>query len=189
MSAPLPAQRRRRRLTREARDAFLEAVGAGWTVTHAAERAGHSRQRFYEERHAHEAFAAQWDEAIEAGTQVLENELHRRALEGYDEDTFDGSGQLIRRVRRYSPALLIFSLKARRPDVYRDNVSQRLEVTGAEGAPLQLEGRAVVGIADVVQLAIETGQGHLLGIPGLDAAAAGRELPAAGDVRPDHADD
>lgn len=59
------------------------------------------------------------------------------------------------------------------------------EVSGPEGAPIQLEGRAVVGLADVVQLAIETGQQHLLGLDARDSRGA---LPAASDVLPDPAD-
>jgi hypothetical protein len=121
---PPPAKRRRRNpaVPAKARDTFLEALSAGWSVVHAAQRAGVNKRRFYEVRDADEAFASAWEEALEEGTQVLENELHRRAVEGYDEETWDGKGNLIRRVRRYSPALLIFSLKARRPDVYRDQV-------------------------------------------------------------------
>lgn len=133
---PLPAQRRKRAITPSARGKFLDAVGSGWSVTAAAERAGFSRQRFYELRDEDESFAVEWTQADERGTQVLEDELRKRAVEGWDEDTFDGDGMLQRRVRRYSPALLIFLLKAKRPDVYRDNAT--VQVTGADGGPVQM---------------------------------------------------
>jgi hypothetical protein len=48
--APAPAKRRRRSLTAKTGEKFLEALGAGWSISHAAELTGHSRQRFYEER-------------------------------------------------------------------------------------------------------------------------------------------
>ena len=134
---PSPEQRRRRsRLTKSERAAFLEAVAGGWSIAHAAERAGRHRRRFYEERDRDAEFAAQWDEAIERGIEVLEDELTRRAKEGWLDEEYNGAGELVRRVRRYSPALLIFSLKARKPDVYRDNAkielagNVRTEITG-----------------------------------------------------------
>jgi hypothetical protein len=127
--APAPEQRRRRpRITVNERVAFLAALRAGWTVTHAAERAGRDKRRFYDLREADEAFAAEWDGALEEGTAVLEDELHRRALEGWEDTEHNGAGELVRRIRRYSPALLIFSLKARKPDTYRDNA--RIELAG-----------------------------------------------------------
>ena len=156
---PQPAEQRRRPSRKPAkrdRNLFLEALAAGWTVSHAAKRTGIARGRFYELREVDESFAAVWDEALESGTQVLENELHRRALEGWDEDSYDGDGNLVRRVRRYSPALLIFSLKARKPDVYRDNA--HLTVSGPGGGPIELEaGYQPATLADVVRLAQELG--------------------------------
>ena len=55
---------------------------------------------------------------------------------------------------------------------------QRVEVTGADGGPVEMsvEGRAVVGLADVVRLAEELGVG--VGV-GVDAADSRGELPAA----------
>lgn len=121
----------RRRVPTAAREAFLEALAAGWSVTHAAERAETNRQRFYELRAADDAFAEEWDGAIELGTQMLEDELRRRALDGWDEETFNGEGKLVRRLRRYSPHDLVTLLKARRPEQYRDNVATaKVEISG-----------------------------------------------------------
>jgi hypothetical protein len=154
---PKPALRRRTpAVPAEARDAFLEALAAGWTVKHAADRTGINKRRFYEVRDADESFADAWTEALEQGTEVLEDELRRRAVEGFDEDTFDGEGKLIRRVRRYSPALLIFSLKARRPEQYRDNAV--VQVTGPGGGPVQLDaGAQPATLTDMIRLAGELG--------------------------------
>jgi hypothetical protein len=104
--APLPAQRQRRKIAQADRVRFLEAVAHGWTVTHAAERAGFSRQEFYKLRERDEAFAAAWAEARQQGCDVIEDEMRRRAVDGYDEDTTWPEGELIRRAHRYDRALL-----------------------------------------------------------------------------------
>lgn len=153
---PLTAERRRKSVRPAQRETFLEALRAGWTVRHAAQHAGFHHGRAYELRGSDETFAEAWDEALEVGTQVLEDELRRRAVDGWDEDQYDGEGNLVRRVRRYSPALLIFSLKARRPDVYRDNA--RVEVTGANGGAIELDaGYRPTTLADVLALARDLG--------------------------------
>jgi hypothetical protein len=121
--APLPAERRKRRIAKKDRVRFLEALAAGWAVRHAAKLAGHGFQRWYELRDEDEDFAAAWAEAIEQGTQRLEDEALRRAVDGYDEETFNGEGELVRRVRRYDGALLQTLLKGRRPDVYREGAN------------------------------------------------------------------
>jgi hypothetical protein len=125
--APLSAERRKRRIARKDRDRFLEALAAGWAVRHAAKLAGHGFQRWYELRDQDEDFAAAWSEAIEQGTQRLEDEALRRAVDGYDEETFNGEGEMVRRVRRYDGALLQTLLKGRRPEVYREGAAVELK--------------------------------------------------------------
>jgi hypothetical protein len=120
---PLPAQRRRNRprVPVAARGLFLEALAAGWSVTHAAGRAGVLRQRLYETRELDEAFSAEWDQALAAGTDVLEDEAKRRAAEGWDEPVFQ-RGELVGTVRKYSDNLLMFLLRARDPGRFRESV-------------------------------------------------------------------
>jgi hypothetical protein len=66
MTRALPAKRPARSTTPKkaippkARERFLGALAAGWSVTQPAERGGHARQRFYELREHDEAFAAAW---------------------------------------------------------------------------------------------------------------------------------
>lgn len=134
---------------------FLDALRQGYSVTHAAKPTGHARQRMYELRELDEDFAAAWADAWEAGTDLLEDELRRRAL-GYDEVTYDGDGKVLRRVHRFDTPAIVMALKARRPDLYRENA--RVEVTGREGGPIELEaGYKPTTIADVVALARELG--------------------------------
>lgn len=82
---------------------FLLALARGCSVTQACKLAGVSRQHAYRCRARSERFAAQWQDAWESGTDALEDEATRRALAGSD-------------------VLLMFLLKARRPEKFRDHV-------------------------------------------------------------------
>jgi hypothetical protein len=120
-------ERAYRPLSARARRGFLDALGTGWSVSAAAERAGRHRNRFYDLRERDEAFALEWAQAVEQGTQVLEDEARRREVDGVEEPVYQG-GELVGAVRKYSDRLLEFLLRARRPAVYRDNA--RVEVGG-----------------------------------------------------------
>jgi hypothetical protein len=85
----------------------------------AAKAAGYGRQRLYEWREADPELAAAWDDALEAGTEVLEDVALRRAKDGVAEPRFY-EGRLCGHVQKYSDTLLIFLLKARRPWKYAD---------------------------------------------------------------------
>ncbi|GBC94467.1 hypothetical protein HRbin16_00248 [bacterium HR16] len=82
---------------------FLAALSRGCTVSLSAKLAGVSRQAAYKARARSRTFADAWQDALESGTDVLEDEAVRRALAGSD-------------------TLLMFLLKARRPEKFRDNV-------------------------------------------------------------------
>jgi hypothetical protein len=154
VTVPKPAQRRPRGpLTeREKRD-FLETVAAGWSLTRAAERAGRNVRRFYDLRERDEEFAAAWDEAIVEGKDRLDDVNLEYATEGVEEVTYDGEGNVVRRVKRPDPATARELLRGRRPEVYRDSgpavgalvvvINERtlgeLDVAGAPGI---VEGRA-----------------------------------------------
>lgn len=94
---------------------FVEQLVKGQTITAAAKASGICRRTAYSWRESDKTFAEVWDDALEIGTEKLETEATRRALEGSD-------------------TLLIFLLKARRPKIYRERVST--EVTGPDGQPL-----------------------------------------------------
>lgn len=86
----------------------LAALAEGATIAEAAKAAGIHRQTLLRWRQSDEAFAVQVADAIEAGTDVLEDEARRRALDKSD-------------------ILLMFLLKKRRPE-FRD--SYRVEHSG-----------------------------------------------------------
>ena len=65
------------------------------------------------------AFAAAWDDALEAAVDQLEAEARHRAIDGVEQPHFH-QGKVCGTVRKYSDALLMFLLRAHRPETYRD---------------------------------------------------------------------
>jgi Bacteriophage Sf6, terminase small subunit-like len=120
---------------------FLEALAAGATVSRAAQAAGYARPTLYKFRAADVEFAQAWDDALEAGTDELEDEALRRAKDGYEEPRFY-EGQLCGHVRKYSDTLLIFLLKARRPEKYSDRVVNTHQ--GPGGGPITEIRRIII---------------------------------------------
>lgn len=108
--------------TPKKRAKFLDAiVETGGNITRACQVAGISRRAAYEWREEEEAFRVEWDDAVEAGTDELEEEARRRAFAGVDEPVFY-QGEECGAIRKYSDTLLIFLLKGRKPDKYRERV-------------------------------------------------------------------
>lgn len=105
-------------------EAFCIALAATGRIDQACKAAGIARSSAFKWRKLHEAFAERWVEALDEGTTVLEDEMVRRAVDG------DTSAS------KKSDVLLIFALKARRPEIYRDNASLRL--TGPNDGPVQV---------------------------------------------------
>jgi len=110
-------------VTSAKKDKFLKALAQGASVTKAAQRAGFARQYAYELRDEDEEFAEAWDVAVEAGTDALEDEAVRRGKEGVRKPVYQG-GKLAGYVREYSDTLLIFMLKGRRPETFKERVEQ-----------------------------------------------------------------
>ncbi|MBF0419625.1 MAG: terminase [Magnetococcales bacterium] len=96
---------------------FIEFVSQGWTIDKASKLLKTSRQNFYRWAEGDPAFAAAWAEAKEQGIAVLEDEVHRRAVEGVKEAVFH-NGTVVGEKVCYSDTLLMFALKAARPEVY-----------------------------------------------------------------------
>lgn len=118
--------------TPRARDAFIEALGRGMTITAAAQLANLGRSTVYALRASDEAFSAMWDDALEAGTDRLEDEAFRRAHDGVEEPLVSGGKQVVDAegrpivLRRYSDNLLVTLLKARRPERFKDRLAADL---------------------------------------------------------------
>ena len=100
---------------RTTKQRFLEAFSTDGTVTGSAKAAGIARCTVYDWRESDPVFAQAFEDAKEAGVESLEREARRRAMGRSD-------------------VLLIFLLKAARPDVYAERV--KAEHTGANGGPI-----------------------------------------------------
>lgn len=111
----------RSKRTEKATERFLEAVRQGASITKAADLAGVGRRTAYEWREEDADFAQAWDDALEAWTDELEDEATRRAHEGVATPHFF-KGQVCGHAQRFSDSLMIFMLRARRPEKYRDQV-------------------------------------------------------------------
>ena len=89
--------------TPEKRAKFLKKLAEMPNVARAARLCGVTRQTAYAHRDKDESFSKAWDDAIEEGIEKLEEVAMRRA-------------------KKQSDTLLIFLLKAHRPDLYREQV-------------------------------------------------------------------
>lgn len=135
--------------TPEKDEVFFAEICAGGIVVEAADRAGYARRSVYEWRKSDTEFSARWDSAIEAAIQRLEKEADRRAHDGEPELILhkgapvmvdDGNGgKVALTVRKRSDLLLIFRLKALRPEIYRERVDMRGEVNVTFGLADRLE--------------------------------------------------
>ena len=85
------------------RGPFLDALRSHGVISEAAKVAGVSRWTVYNERKIDTGFRDAWDEALALGVEALEDAAKKRAFAGSD-------------------TLLIFLLKAHKPERYRETV-------------------------------------------------------------------
>lgn len=121
--------------------AFLTALSQTGNVTSSCEKAGITRTHAYDVRQVDPEFAAAWQNALEIATDALEQEARRRAHEGLKRYRFTKSGQPILDPEtgqpyfehEYSDTLLIFLLKAHRPEKYRERYEHQVTGNGPAG--------------------------------------------------------
>jgi hypothetical protein len=134
-----PPAHRRRKATRKGRrqpyawcPGFLAALEQTCNITLACRAAEVHRSTAYDHRNADPEFKALWDAAEETGVELLEAEARRRAV-----GTQEKNG---------SDLLMIFLLKAHRPEKYRDNATVRH--TGVVGVKFIPDMRVSDDLAD-----------------------------------------
>lgn len=98
---------------------FIDHLANGGTVSAACQLAVIGRATAYRHRQSDEDFALAWADAEEESTEKLEEEAFRRAFKGVTKPVHY-QGLVVDFVEEYSDTMLIFLLKARRPDTYRD---------------------------------------------------------------------
>lgn len=103
--------------------AYFAALSETGNRTAAAQAAEIDRTTPQKHVKAHPESAAEFAlleaEAIEQAADLLEKEARRRAVEGVSKPVYQG-GKRVGFVREYSDVLLIFLLKAARPERYRE---------------------------------------------------------------------
>jgi hypothetical protein len=98
-------------------------LSQGHTLAHVREVLGINRVTVYRWRQSDPSFAQSYSEAMETGTDLIEDEARRRGVEGYDRPVFQG-GKMVGVVRVYSDMLAALLLRGRRPEIYRDTTSR-----------------------------------------------------------------
>lgn len=110
------------RWTARKRRAFFMTLSITGNVSEAARASKVSRSHAYALKMADPEFATAWMDALETATDLLEAEARHRAVEGVEQPHFH-QGQVTGSVRKYSDSLLMFLLKAHRPEKYRDRIA------------------------------------------------------------------
>ncbi len=142
------------RTPEHAREAFLGALSAGASITAACRSADLGRTTVYGWRASDDDFARSWDEAIEGGTDRLEDEAFRRAHDGVAEPVISGGRQVLDAdgaplvVRRYSDNLLVTLLKARRPERFKDRLAADLRADVKVGPDPEADIAVMVALLD-----------------------------------------
>lgn len=131
-------QRRSTRLSAARIAVFLNNLSERPNVSVAAMAAGLDRNALYLCKKENSAFAKAWDEAYELGVDGLEEEAERRANKGVKKGIYY-KGRRVATEYQYSDVLLMFMLKGKRPDTFRE----RVEHSGNKGGPINfiIEGK------------------------------------------------
>lgn len=111
---------------------FLAGLAEYGNVSKAAKKARVSRAVVYEERAGDQAFADAWETALKIGTDALEDEARRRAFEGVKRIEgiyYFGKKVGTKTIVEYSDTLLIFLLKAHKPELYRERMETKHDVS------------------------------------------------------------
>lgn len=134
--AAMPAKRQSthsRKITLQTQLAtFLTHLSKTAHVTASAAAAGLDRAWIYGYKKQDPEFSAAWDEAIELGNEFLEDTAIKRATTGVERDVYY-QGEVVGQESVFSDALLMFMLKARRPERFKERTAADInaKVTGA----------------------------------------------------------
>lgn len=101
---------------------FLEQYRELGSVERACKATGISRARHNRWLELDIEYAIAFEDAIQDAADAMEREADRRAIQGVEKPVFY-KGQVCGSITEYSDTLLIFRLKALRPDMYRERLS------------------------------------------------------------------
>ncbi len=103
------------------RETFIEKLRESGNVRLACREAGVARTAPYKIRKRSKRFAAAWDDALEEACDALEAEARRRAVEGVEIPVYF-QGEVVGHLTKHSDQLLIFLLKAHRPEKFHESM-------------------------------------------------------------------
>ena len=139
------------RTPRNWQETFLKSLAQYGNVSYAARAAKVSRNFVYGQREAYPDVATRWDAALDEAADVLEKEAWRRAAKGVKkEKTIYYLGLPIgtQIETTYSDPLLMFLLKAARPEKFRDrldiNQKSKVDITLTADDMAELDRQAEV---------------------------------------------
>jgi hypothetical protein len=113
------------KFTRRLQNNFLMRLKKTGNVRSSADKVGMSRSWVYKFKEQDEAFAEKWTDALEDYVATLEAEADRRAVKGNKKKVFYG-GKEIGTTQDFSDTLLMFRLKALKPERYRDRSDSKI---------------------------------------------------------------
>ena len=120
---PIPQKRRKPHVKADTwRPQFIEAFRNTGNARAACEAANISYDTAFGARQRSAEFRQQWEVARDEACDVMEAEAWRRAVLGTEKPVYH-QGEVVGAVKEYSDVLLIFLLKANRPQKYRERVS------------------------------------------------------------------
>jgi hypothetical protein len=163
----------RTKLTPGRESLFLEVLRAGGSIEKACQTAGFSRASAFAWKSKHPKFAERWSAAIEAGTDLIEDEATRRAIEGVQRPIYQG-GKLVGFELVFSDRLIELLLKARRPSKYREHAS--LEFHGSIDGQAEASS-AYERLAKKLDAGAERLQARILELAADPARASAEQAP------------
>lgn len=117
-----PKENRNGKSKAAAQAAFLSAYSDGLSIQDACLKAGIGRTTFYTWKENDMRFRSAFSDAMERSVDVMEEEAKRRAVRGVLKPVYY-NGKIVGSIREYSDTLLIFLMKGRRPDVFKERAN------------------------------------------------------------------
>lgn len=127
------------RSKKKVQEDFLAQIEVTGNVTIACKKAKVPRKTIYNWLGNDADFKVLYEVSVIIGIELLEDEAQRRALHGVKKPIYQG-GKKVGYVQEYSDTLLIFLLKGKKPEVYKD----RSEVKGTLNANISLSDQPIV---------------------------------------------
>jgi hypothetical protein len=101
------------------RKQFLATLAATGNVGVASEACKLYRTTPYQWKKKDPEFSKQWDEALDSAADAAEEEVRRRAVDGWEEPVFY-QGEVVGHTRKFSDRMLELYIKALRPEKFRE---------------------------------------------------------------------